>query len=269
MTVQSPTGLRARATTPPSGGGFLGACAAEWVKLRSVRSTWWTVLGAFLLMIVFAPGIAGSVANSSRDSGEVVPIPIGEAATLAVNVVQFAIAALAMIVITSEYSTGSIHSTLQWVPRRRRMLLAKTTVVGLFTLVFGWILGAVGTLAGWPLLFELAEVNPSRAASTVFFVGIYLALAAVFTIGVGTVLRSAAGTLTIAIMLLAVIPGALQLSSLDAVRRLADAFPSTAGLHMMNLSTEPYPPLVGLLIVAAWAAASLGVGLVVLNKRDA
>ncbi len=250
-------------------GGTVGALFAEWTKLWSVRATWWCLAGSFALMGVFAPALGGSIANGYRDDGVHTKLPIAESPAMALNLVQFAVVALAMLVITTEYSTGSIRTTLQCVPVRGRMLFAKSVVIFPIMFVVGTALAALGAAATTPLLFEYGDTDLGKAVPTVLFAGVYVALISVFAIGVGAAVRSAVGTLTTVFMILAGLPGALVISSNELAQEISDYLPSIAAQHLMVGDMEPYSRPVALIVLLAWVVAAQLVGYLVLRRRDA
>lgn len=250
-------------------GGTIGAVASEWTKLWSVRATWWCLAGSVVMMAIFAPALGGSIANNYRTDGVDTNVPIAHSSVMAMNLVQFAVVALAMLAMTTEYSTGSIRTTLQCVPVRGRMLFAKAAIAAPVMFVVGVMLAVVGTITTTPLLFEYADTDMSKALPTILNTGVYVGLVGVFAIGIGAAVRSAVGTLTTVFMILAGLPGALALSSNDFTQKILDYLPSTAGQHLMDGDTEPYGRMAALLIILVWVAASQVVGYVVLRKRDA
>jgi ABC-2 type transport system permease protein len=100
--------------------------ASEWIKLRSVRSTWWAVGGALLAMVVAAALGGTDAANElAAESGPPGSVAYTSVAISGVNFVQFIVPVPAMLLITSEYATRSIKFSLQCVPARTRLLLGK------------------------------------------------------------------------------------------------------------------------------------------------
>ncbi|MFI0446009.1 ABC transporter permease subunit [Actinomadura sp. 6N118] len=254
------------------GGGLPGAVAAEWTKLWSLRSTWWGLFAAFGLMGLMSAILATSTASNNTNAittDDQGVVEVSGVAVGATDLVQFVLIALAILMITGEYATGSVRTTLQWVPLRGRMLAAKAAVVAAAVLPAGVALGLVGTAVAKPLLGRWGRFSAGDAAGDVLAVGVYLALTCVFILGVGTMLRSTAGALTTAFLLLMAVPMLLENSSVKALRHVSDALPSTAGRNFMSGEAGPYPPGVGLLILAAWAVGSLALGTVVLRRRDA
>lgn len=268
--TMNPTASSTTSNTASHGRGkTIGAIASEWTKLWSVKATWWCLAGSFALMAVFAPALGTSIANSYRSDGDTTDIPIAHPPVLAINMVQFAVIALAMLAITAEYSTGSIRSTLQCVPQRGRMLFSKIAVIAPVMFVAGTLIAAVGTATTTPLLFEYADTNLGKAVPTILATGAYIALMGIFAIGVGAAMRSAVGTLTTVFMVLAGLPGALALSSSDFTKKILDYLPSIAGQHLMDGDAEPYGRMGALLVVLIWTGAAVIAGYVVLHKRDA
>lgn len=255
------TSTQARRTT-------LWALRSEWTKLWSVRSTWWLLAGTALSMIFFAPVLGGSLANSYRDDHSGSRVAVGHCVTLAVVVVQLVVAALALMTITSEYATGSIRNTLQCVPSRGRVLFAKAAVLFPLLLVIGIVLAAVGAALSAPVLFEYGVFDPAATAHTVLTTGVYLGLVAVFTLGLGAAVRSAVGTLTVAFIVLIALPGALQVTSSEALRTAAGYTMTVAGMNLLDGDTTQYSGVTAVIVIAVWALAGLLAGHLVLRRKD-
>lgn len=256
-----------------AGGGFRGALTAEWIKLWSVRSTWWGLAGAVAMMGVACMILATDTAmdNTSGRPGveppgvlAVTDIPVG-----AIDLVQFVVLTLAILAVTGEYATGSIRTTLQCVPQRGRMLAAKASVVAAVTLPAGIVLILAGAAISTPVLGEWGRLEAGELVRDALAAGTYLALTSVLMTGVAAMLRSAAATLTTAFLFLMVVPMSLANARSDALKNVADALPATAGRHFLAGDGDPYPAAAGLLIVAVWSAAALWCGTIVLRRRDA
>ncbi|TDC56201.1 ABC transporter permease [Actinomadura sp. KC345] len=266
------TATGGRPLGPPAGGRLPGAVAAEWTKAWTVRSTWWTLFGAAVLMGLACLQLAIFTVNSNEnddpadDSGV---IGIGTIAIGAVDLVQFVLIGLAMVLVTSEYSTGTIRATLQWIPRRGEMLAAKTLVVAVIGGVTGIVLAVAGSLGALPLLGHWGELKPAAWLGDVLAVGAYMTLISVFSVGVAALLRSAVSTLIVLFLVIMVVPASLQASNITAFERVADYMPAVAGATFMRGESDAYPPAVGLLVFAAWAVAALVAAHTALNRRDA
>lgn len=272
MTTATTSPAPRRTTRPYAGGGLPGAIASEWTKLWSVRSVWWCLLSSLVLMAAAAGQLAIYVANSNNNTEPADDrgvLGMSRIAVDAVELTQFAVLALALLVITSEYSTGTIRTTLQWTPSRWRLLLAKTTVVAGVTFCAGTLLGALGTAVAAPVLGRWGRFEPAEFVGDAVGLGTYLALISVFTLGLGAALRGAVGTLVTVFLVIAIIPSTLRVADLAPLDVIADALPGSAGLHFLRGDTDPYPAIVGLLILLGWATVALLAGHTALRRRDA
>lgn len=245
-----------------------GAVAFEWIKLWTVRSTWWSLITVGVLTVGVSV-IIGMSAMASAKKGIDVAQPAPHAAVGAVTLTQLAVVVLATLAITSEYATRSITTTLQSVPRRWRMLISKTLVVTGVVFVTGLLASAIGTLSTAPAMGEYGAFTGAQAVVTAFGVATYLTALACITMGIGTLLRSAAGTITTVIMLLLAIPQILGFVGVDSLRRVGDFLPSAAGTVLMTQGADPYGAGTALAVLALWAAAAIAGGYAALRSRDA
>jgi hypothetical protein len=247
---------------------------AEWIKLRSVRSTWWAVGGAVLAMAVAAALDGTSTANEMKAAAA--PPASTTFVSLAisgVNFVQFIVPVPAMLLITSEYASRSITFSLQCVPARTRLLLGKAGIVAAFGFVVGTLLGVVGVAVGVPALGEYGQFSAGETVRSVLAIGLYSGLTSVVALGVGTLTRSSAATVSILFLLLLVasaLLGGLGASlDWDWLVTISTYFPNIAGQTFITGADQPYSPFVGLLTLAGWAVAALTAGAAALNTRDA
>jgi len=238
--------------------------AAEWVKLWTVRATWWCLASslalmgstAFLLGNDFAYDLEHPDQQAVRDTTDTVQ-SIVEPAAASVALAQFALIAMAMLVVTSEYSTGSIRATLRAVPIRGRVLLAKAWVAAAVAFAAGLVLAAAGLFAARLGLRDYAVVDAGDAVAVALRMAAYLALVAVFSVGMGAALRSAVGTLSAVLVLL------VGLSMLIP-EPVADYLPGVAGGTFVADGDAS-----AALIMMAWTGAVLAAGYAVLRRRDA
>ncbi|MFJ4923432.1 ABC transporter permease [Streptomyces sp. NPDC088725] len=184
-------------TSPiPARRAHLGdALASEWTKLRSVRSTIWT-LGVMVLLIVgIGLGAAAVVAASSLDSSDQSALGLGFFGVLLGSI---CVITLGVLTISSEYSTGMIRTTLTACPSRARVLAAKAIVF--FLLVF--VITMVCTTAVAAL--QTAIVGGAEEGASVWFratvgVSLYVALLGLLSLAVGALIRHSAGAITVMI----------------------------------------------------------------------
>lgn len=273
MTTSSTLDRSRRASRPaPTGRPLAGAVAAEWTKLWSVRSTWWTLVAALVTMAATAAQLAIYAVNANTDDDPTVNpgvLDVGDVVAGSLELTQFVVIGLGLFAITSEFATGTIRTTLRCTPSRGRVLAAKAVVVGAVTFGVGLLLGAVGAGVARPVLGEWGLAPLGVTVTDIVACAGYLALVSVLALGLAAALRSPVLTLTVLLALLYLVPLSLQEPDITVLTRIADAFPGVAGTHFLAGDTEPYPAAVGLLLLAGWAGAALALGRWALARRDA
>jgi ABC-2 type transport system permease protein len=247
---------------------------SEWIKLRSVRSTWWAVGGAVLAMVVAAALNGTSTANEM--AAEAAPprsTTYVSFAISAVNFVQFIVPVPAMLLITSEHASRSITFSLQCVPARTRLLLGKAGIVAAFGFAVGTLLGVVGVAVGVPALGEYGHFSAGETVRSVLAIGLYCGMISMVALGVGTFTRSSAATVSLLFLVLLVastlLGGLGEALGWDWLLTISAYFPNIAGETFITGADQPYSPVIGLLTLAGWAAATLLAGAAALNTRDA
>jgi ABC-2 type transport system permease protein len=255
---------------------------AEWTKFRTVAGTGW------LLLALIALTAAGSAAASMTTTAETCPssgctYDTTKLSLTGILLGQAVVAFLAVLAISSEYSTGMIRTTLIAMPRRATVLAAKAAILTGMTLAAGTIAVLASVLAtrlilpshgftpahGYPVL-SLTDGPTLRAAAGSV---IYLALIALLGLGVAAAVRDSATTVGVVLGLLYLFPVViLTMSDQHWQRRLWQISPMNAGLAIQsttNLTSLPLSPWMGLGVLAAWAAAALLGGGLLLGLRDA
>ncbi|MGC9379882.1 ABC transporter [Streptomyces sp. MH13] len=253
---------------PVKGGGFKGAVAFEWTKFWSVRATWWNLAVGLLLTVGFAATV-GASADASAQKGVDVTMPAPHHAAQAFLISQLTVVVLATLALTSEYSSGSIRTTLQSVPARGRMLRSKTLVVMAVVVAAGFVFSAFGTLVAASLMGDHGAYSGGEFLGTALGAGVYLSLLAVMSIGLGTVLRSAAGTITTMIMVLLALPQLMGVIGAKWLETASDYMPSVAGTVLLTQDTDPYGAGTALIVLVLWALAAYVAGSAALRRRDA
>jgi ABC-2 type transport system permease protein len=282
VTAAEPVRTPSPRSVVPARPSFLGILRGEWIKLLSLRSTWW-VLAATVVLIT---GISLAVAYS-LDAMAADPVTASGLATMnGAEVVSggfqlgmVSVAVLGALLITGEYSTGMIRSTLAAVPTRVPVLAAKAIAVAAVTVAAATVSIALSYLVTMPQLgkYDLVPALDEARTWQVFGGTVYfLVAAALFALGVGTLLRSSAGAITVALMVLLLLPGVLSFISLDWVEKIVDYLPLPAsgaflggGQDSLSSTGEALSPTTGVLVIAAYALVPLIIGAVVLRRRDA
>jgi len=266
------------ATRPDAHLTALGIVRSEWIKLRSVRSTVWS----YAIIIVVSLGMALLMSSTISFVGDIPGEAHGsyvvQASTFGIFFGQLIVGVLGVLVISGEYSTGMIRSTLTAVPKRIPALAAKALVLFLTTLVVG-LISVFGSFAIAGPILAAEGLRPDLSDGIIFrdlaLAALYLALVAVFSLGVGTILRSSAGGIAAALGTILLLPTIFQLiAGLTQAEWAADIMPyllSNAGMGMFSQSLDGtgLEQWQNLLVVLAWVAVSLLGGALLLKRRDA
>jgi hypothetical protein len=288
----------APAPIPARRSGFGGLLLAEWTKIRSVRSTVWTLiifvivsLGLTTLFTWLTLNALNNGRNGARSSG-IVTDPVSFILGTGLGLGQLAICVLGVLVITSEYSTGAIRSALLAVPRRYPVMLAKGLVFAALVIVVGEIVAFLSFFIGKALVNGHAVTLHGHEAGRVITVhhtitvslsqpgvlqavvgsGLYLTVLGLFALAIGGLIRHSAGAITAVIgMVLVIFP-------------LAGLLPSSWGAHVHaylptiagQLITQDKPAAGQLLsawqgfgVFCAWTVLLLAAAIFLLQKRDA
>jgi ABC-2 type transport system permease protein len=256
------------------------ALSAEWAKARTLPGTGWLLLITVAVTVAVSAG--ASAAMSCTSSAACHP-DITQLSLTGADVGQAVVAVIAVLAVTGEYATGMIRATLAAVPRRTVMLTAKAAVVTALALAAG-ALAAGGSLLAGRLILPGQGYNPAHGYPALSLTDpvalratsgtvLYLALVALLSLGVATAVRDAATAIGIVLGLLYLFPVlGLAVTSPGWHRHLQQIAPMTAGLKIQastGLNALPISPWAGLGVLAAWAAAALLAGGLLLRFRDA
>jgi ABC-2 type transport system permease protein len=263
--------------------GWLQALRSEWVKLRTVRSTYWSLLLLVGLSLLFSALACWESETQGGSLGQPGDNDIILNSLAGVFFGQIAAAVLAVLAITSEYTTRMIRTTFAANPRRRSVLAAKALVVTSVVLGVGLATSAACLLIGQRILqsngftaengYSALSLADSDALWAVLGSAAYLGLLALFCVGVGAVLRHTAGAITVvlAIVLAPVIAiGFLPEGAAEAVEK---ASLMSAGLAIQQTvqrdDSIPLSQLGGLGVAAAYAVVAMVVAVWLIGRRDA
>jgi len=260
----------------PSGRyGISGLLRSEWTKLRTVRSTMWTlgitiVLGIGVSVLATAETRAHWIAANQQGFDPISTSLIG------VFIGQFAIGVLGVLVMSSEYGTGTIRATFSAAPRRPLVLVAKVIVFGVVALVVAEVVSFLAFVVGQAFLTAPAPhatLGSPGALRAVVGSGLYVCVLGLFSLGLATIIRHTAGAISAFVGILLVLPLIVQALPTPIEIDVRRFLPDRIGADIINgpRNTFPYafPPWIGLLILVGYAAALLAVGGVLLIRRDA
>ena len=309
MATMTTPNVRLSALPPAVGqAGLRGALASEFTKLRSVRSTYWTLGALFIVSVGLAVAItAGTASNFANNPGNKAGFDATQASLGAFfEIGQLIIAVLGAMVITSEYSTGMIRTSLAAQPRRGVVYTAKAIVFTAVTLVISLVTAFVAFFVGQAIyspkgvaasLFHSVKIpaqanvncNPNSGCTATFFgtdvispstvltaiigTALFVTIVALIAYGVGAIVRHTAGTIAIVIALLFIIP-VLEHTLPDSwrwdlMRFLPDAANQVVSVTVGSGNEHLWSAWPQLGVTALWAVALVGVGAFLFRKRDA
>ncbi|ANZ16235.1 ABC transporter permease [Streptomyces noursei] len=248
---------------------------SEWTKIRSVRSTVWTLGTAAVVTIVTGVLICTLVRKDfdSMPEQRQLSFDATNISFAGMGLGQLAMIVFGVLVVSNEYSTGMIRSSLAAVPQRGVFLFCKLTVATVLVFVVGLATSFVTFFAGQTALGEhRAYLGDPGVLRAVIGGGLYMAMMALFSMAVATMLRSPMLSLGILMPFFFLVSSIL--GNVSATQKVGRYLPDQAGSRIMQVVTPvndatPYGPWGGFTIMVGWTVAALVVGYVLLNRRDA
>jgi ABC-2 type transport system permease protein len=268
-----------RLAAPAAAARLRDALHAEWTKLRTAPGTFWLLSAAVALTVAVSAAAAAATRCPAAGCGQ----DPARVSLTGIYLGQVVVAMVAVLAMGGEYSSGMIRTTLTAMPRRATVLAAKAVLITGLMLAAGTLAVLGSLLAGRLRLpghgftaahgfvpLSLADGPVLRAAAGSV---LYLVLIALLSLGAATAVRDSAVAIGIVLGLLYLFPiVAAVVSDPQVQRHLQQIAPMTAGLEIqatVGLRSLPISPWAGLGVLAAWAAAALLVGGLLLRARDA
>jgi ABC-2 type transport system permease protein len=280
MTAVTPAAPMATAAEATRRVGFSHLLATEWTKIRSVRSTVWTLV----IFAVVSLGLTGLFTwltirslNSGRGadrSATIASDPVNFILGTGLGLGQLAICVLGVLVITSEYSSGTIRASLLAVPKRIPMLVAKGVVFSVLVFVIGEVVVFGSFYIGAAIVHSHFPVSLSQPGVTraVIGSGLYLTVLGLFALAIGSLIRHTAGAVTTVIGLVLVIFNLTALLPYSWGAHIHAYMPTVAGLLITQdkqQSGQLLAPWQGFGVFCAWTALLLIAGAYLFKRRDA
>jgi ABC-2 type transport system permease protein len=272
---------------------FGGILRSEWIKLRSLRSTFWCA-AIILVLTVGLAALAAAVAITGTSGIDPSEIPVAAVMANGLSTVTFSstftalvAAVLGALMITGEFGTGMIRSTFAAVPRRIPALLGKAVVVTVAMFVVAAVSVLLGALVSDGILssrgFALDLGDGGYWLALLGDAG-YLALIGMLSLAIGAIIRNSAGGIATSIGLILVLPIVANLFAALAkatwAQNVSAFLPSDAGGRMAGYlpqgqTAQPVAdgqvllePWQGLLVLLAWIVVLGTVAVVLIRRRD-
>ncbi|MFV0373130.1 ABC transporter permease subunit [Microbacterium sp.] len=271
-TTSAPHTARPR-TQPASRLGFGRVLRSEFIKLTTVRSTWWSL--AITLVLGVGISILYAVAVVESDSADLMPAILVVIAPIQLTMLVAGV--LGALAVTGEYSTGMIRSTLTAEPVRGIVLVTKALAVALLLMATQLVTVVTALAATAPILSTGIDwADPGESWYPVLWSIVSMAVYALIGVGSGFLIRNGGGAISATVVLLFVLPIILAIFSVGGeawqwVADLSQYLPASAGQELMTPTSMLSDNSLArnTITLLAWPAALLTGGWLVLRTRDA
>lgn len=261
---------------PPGRYNVIDLARSEWTKMRTVRSTMWTLV----ITVVLGLGVSAIATAETRahwtpaNAHGFDPTSLSLIGTF---IAEFAIGVLGVLVMSAEYSTGTIRAVLSAAPRRLDVLLAKILVFTAVAVVVAEFVAFASFFLGQALLTSPAihaTLSSPGALRAVVGCGLYVATLGLLGLGLATIIRHSAGAISCFVGILLVLPLIVQALPSSLAMDVRKFLPDRIGAAMITTNggfnnTGAFSPWVGLLLLVGYAVAVNVIGAILLARRDA
>jgi ABC-2 type transport system permease protein len=253
---------------------FAGALRSEFTKIRSVRSTYWTLLAMFVVVVGF-----GALASFGASHGPHGPYFDPARQSLAgLYIGQLIIGVLGVLVISSEYGTGMIRTTLTTNPHRGVMIAAKCVVFGLVALVTSLITSFTAFFVGQAIMSSdhiSTTIGAPNVLRAVIGGALFLTVCGVLAFGLGLLLRHSAAGIAATVGLLFVVTILVSFLPQSWQNDTDKWIPALAGGQVWMATPQPpgntpmFSAWPSFAVLCGYAALAVAAGVVLFRKRDA
>ena len=260
---------------PPGRYRIMHVVRAEVVKILTLRST----AASLGLTVVAGLLVTGLVAHASLHHGPGFYFGFDPTQSSLTGLIVAGLTGgvFGALLVTGEYSSGTIRTSLAATPRRPVLLVAKTGVTAAAMVVFCEALSFVSFLLGQAILSgggaPSASLGSPGALRAVMFTGLFIALMALMSFGFGLIFRSTAAAIAAFVGVVFVLPLVMRGISEPDVRYMPTDILTNSVMATVHQGPggiiRPLSPVVGLAVMVAYAAVALGAGAVLFLKRDA
>lgn len=270
------TAIASRADLGPGRATLGTSVVSEWIKIRTLRSTWWTLFA--LVVIVAGLGTLFSAVHAHQYTHGNIDFELlhdpTQVSLRGIYLGQLAIGVLGVLVVTGEYATGMIRASLTALPHRWPVLVAKAAVLGVLAFVVAEAASFAAFLFGQAALSSThiqASLSTPGALRACIGMGVYLTLIGLLGVGLGFLLRSTAGGIATLVGVVLILPLLAQALPSPYSTDVTKYLPLSAGSQIIatNLDHNSLSPWTGVGVTALYVAAALAAGLYVLKRKDA
>jgi ABC-2 type transport system permease protein len=265
---------------PPAAGkaGLPGVIRSEWTKIRSVRSTYWTLITLVIIGVGLGALICFATENRFTHLGHGAPLgfdPTARSLTAFVELGQLVMMVLGAMVITAEYSTGMIRTSLTTMPRRGSVFAAKLIVFTAVALVVSLITSFIAFFVGQALMHstgQAATLSGPNVLRAVVGCALYVVVIGIMSYAFGLIIRHTAGTIATMVGVLFIVPLITEVLPTDWINDITRWLPTTAADAILSTNVvqqNEFSAWPQLAVTAGYAVILLIIGAILFRKRDA
>lgn len=266
-------------TNPVRGLRVTNVLKSEWIKMRTVRSTMWTLAAMAVLTVGVAVLATITISGhwNTMSLGDRLMFDPTNLSLTGLLFSQLVIGVLGVLVMSAEYGTGTIRATLAAIPNRPLVLATKSAVFAAVALVMGEVLSFIAFLVGQALLRSPAPhatLSQPGVLRAVVGGGLMIAVLGLFALGLATIIRHTAGAITAFVGTLLVLPLVVRALPSSIGNPISKYLPLNISDTMTSVGhavgqAPSLSPWVGFTVVCAYAVGALVVGGVLMARRDA
>jgi ABC-2 type transport system permease protein len=279
-TTTAAPGARLAALPPVSGrAGLTGAIRSEWTKIRSVRSTYWTLAVLVIVGIGLSAAICAATASNFTHIGAGQDLGFdatSRSLTAFVELGQLVLMVLGALVMTAEYSTGMIRTSLASQPRRGTVYLAKGIVFAVMALVVSLVTSFIAFFVGQLLLHSTghsATLSDPNVLRAIVGSALYVTVIGLLAYAVGAIIRHTAGTIAAMVGILFILPLIVEVLPASWTNDIGRWLPGSAGQVLLATvnqgGTNLFSAWPQFAVTVGYTAILLIVGAILFRKRDA
>ncbi|HEY5111300.1 MAG TPA: ABC transporter permease [Acidimicrobiales bacterium] len=249
---------------------------AEWLKFRTVRSSITGVIVTFVLTIGLGALVTSLLRAHWATTSPARRLTFDPVMTSLVGVIfaQFAMGVIGSLFITSEYSSGSIRTTLTAVPNRVQLVLGKLIVLVTSLFVVSEVACFITFLMGQAIFSSVvptASLSNSTDLRAVIFAGLYLTLLSILAFSLGLILRQSAASISVFVSLLLVLPLIIIFLPSSWQNDVMRFLPNEMGHAMTSVSpvANDFSAVGSLITLFVYVVVLLGIGTTMMSRRDA
>ncbi|MEU7041699.1 ABC transporter permease subunit [Streptomyces varsoviensis] len=248
---------------------FRDAAKMEWIKLRTLRSSVWALVGVTVSMIGI--GVATMANTKPPSAAKAAAFDPTNNVLAGIALGQLVVGVIGVLAVTGEYSSGSIRSTLAAVPNRRLMLAAKAAVIGGVSLIVSEVITFVTFFAGRAALSDAVPhpaLDQPGVVRALLLSGLYLPMIGVIGVALGAIVRHTAAAIAAQVALVFVVPAILAGFTGTTVAKFLPSIIASSSLAVAKPDPDTLHPWAGFAVLWLYVAAALVLGDRILARRD-